>query len=269
MKEFTHIKWLFDTGERLNSSDGKEIEIWEFQHQNDSIILSEWATHFRNHYCLDNEIDTLREGTGKTRKKYLLDIKFPDEKKPPGPSIRAGDFAEILIADYLEFFCNYWIPRVRYLDKTIKNESIKGSDIIGFKITKPELFSLDDEMIIFEVKAAFTKSTGNTLQRAVNDSAKDELRISESLNALKQIIIKQMPQYKDKIERFQNKADHPYQEKSGAAAVFEISVLDKSDISTTITTKHYNRDCLSLIVVKGEDMMSLVHNLYRRAADEA
>jgi hypothetical protein len=65
-------------------------------------------------------------------------------------------------------------------------------------------------MIIFEVKAAFTSSNGNTLQRAVKGSAKDEIRISESLNALKQkLIIRQKLQYAEKIERFQNIVDYP------------------------------------------------------------
>jgi hypothetical protein len=219
---------------------------------------------------LDSEIDILKSGTGKTRKQYLLDIKFPDEKKRPGPSIRSGDFAEILIADYLEFICNYWVPRLRYLEKKIKNESVKGSDVIGFKITQSEIFSPDDEMLIFEVKAALTKSNGNTLQRAVTASAKDEIRISESLNALKQkLVIRQKLQDAEKIGRFQNILDYPYQEKSGAVAVLDRSVFDKSNFTTTITSRHYNQDCLSLIVVKGEDMMPLVHNLYRRAADEA
>ena len=270
MRDLLHIKWLVDTGERLNSVDGKVIEIWEFQYQNDNKALSEWATHFRNHYCLDSEIDTLRSGTGKTRKQYLLDIKLPDEKKKPGPSIRAGDFAEILVADYLEFICNYWVPRLRYFDKTIKNESPKGSDVIGFKITQAEESSPNDEMIIFEVKAAFTKSNGNTLQRAVTDSAKDEIRISESLNALKQkLVVRLNSQHTKKIERFQNIIDYPYQEKSGAAAVLEKYVFDKLTFSKTITSSHYNQDCLSLIVVKGKDMMPLVHDLYRRVADEA
>jgi hypothetical protein len=68
MENPLHTKWLVDTGERLTSADGKEIEVWEFQHQNDNIVFSEWATHFRNHYCLDNEIDALKSGKEKTRK---------------------------------------------------------------------------------------------------------------------------------------------------------------------------------------------------------
>jgi hypothetical protein len=55
-----HTKWLVDTGERLKTADGKEVEVWEFRHEKDETVLSAWAKHFRNHYCLDAEIDFLR-----------------------------------------------------------------------------------------------------------------------------------------------------------------------------------------------------------------
>ncbi len=32
-----HIKWLVDTGERLTTADGKEIEVWEFRHERDEV----------------------------------------------------------------------------------------------------------------------------------------------------------------------------------------------------------------------------------------
>ena len=265
----SHIKWLIDTGERLSTADGKEIEVWEFQHEDNDTILSEWATHFRNHYCLDSEIDELVSGTGKTKSQYLTEVKFPDCSEVPGPSIRSGDFAEILIADYLEFYCNYWIPRLRYNDKTIRNESKKGSDIIGFKVTSLQ-DSPNDEMVIFEVKASFSDTKDNRLQDAVDGSNIDEIRRTESLNALKQRFVSaKESQNAKKIERFQNAVARPYKEISGAAAVLEKSVFDKTNFSTVITSKHYNHSLLLLIVVKGEKMMPLVHKLYRRAADEA
>jgi len=269
-KKPSHIKWLIDTGKRLNSVDGKEIEVWELKHHSDERVLSEWAAHFRNQYCLDKEIGLLINGTGKTKSQYLRDIKFPDAKIRPGPSIRSAEFAEILIADYLEFICNYCVPRLRYLDKTIRNEPIKGSDIIGFKIVQAGIFSPDDEMIVFEVKASFSNVNRNRLQDAINSSFIDETRKSESLNALKQkFIIRHDMQNIKIVERFQKKPDYPYIESSGAVAVLEGSVFNKTVFSETIASKHYNQNYLSLIVVKGENMMPLVHELYRRAADEA
>ena len=94
-----HIKkWLVKTDEILNTADGKTVKIWELQYSQDNEILSSWAKHFRNHYCSDNQIDSLRSGTGLTRAEYLTQIKFPDSNRAPGPSIRAGDFGEILVA---------------------------------------------------------------------------------------------------------------------------------------------------------------------------
>jgi hypothetical protein len=89
-----HLKWLVDTGERLETVDGKIIEIWELRHGKEDKILSAWAKHFRAHYCSDANIDFLR---GKlSRKKYLDEIKFPSRTSNLGPSVRAGDFGEIL-----------------------------------------------------------------------------------------------------------------------------------------------------------------------------
>ena len=90
-----HVEWLVDTGERLKTVDGKEVEVWEFRHEKDEVVLSAWAKHFRNHYCLDTEIDFLR---GKrTRGDYLTNIKFPSKTSKLGPGIRAGDFGLSLI----------------------------------------------------------------------------------------------------------------------------------------------------------------------------
>ena len=76
-----HTKWLVDTDQQLKTVDGKNVEVWEFRHENDVAVLSAGAKHFRNHYCLDAEIDFLR---GKqARKDYLNTLKFPCCSDPP------------------------------------------------------------------------------------------------------------------------------------------------------------------------------------------
>ena len=167
-----HLRWLINTSRTLTTSDGKTIELWEFNHQEDDTILSDWARHFRNHYCEDSEIDSLRAGTGLCRSDYLTELVFPDCSHPPGPSIRAGDFCEILLADYLEFRLGYWVPRLKYNEKAARNESTKGADILGFKITDGEE-SPEDILATFEAKAKLTGRPANRLQSAVTDSVKD------------------------------------------------------------------------------------------------
>jgi len=265
-----HIKWLTNTGKTLKTADGKTIKIYHFNHQQDEKVFSAWAKHFRNHYCPDSEIDTLRKGTGYSRSEYLTNVKFPDIKDAPGPSIRSGDFGEILIADYLEYSLNYWVPRIKFCDKASRNESTKGCDIIGIKFFNKKKITSRDMLTIYEVKAKFTGSQENKLQEAVNDSMKDPRRKPESLNFIKQKLIqKGQSEQASQVERFQNPEDHPYNETFGAAALFSIANFNEKTISETNTADHPNNNILELLVIHGKDMMSLVHSLYRRAADEA
>ena len=124
-----HIQWLSDSKAPIVTDDGRTVEVWELNYVNDDEILSEWAKHFRNHYCSDDEIDDLISGTGLSRSQYLKDIKFPDRTSKLGPGVRSGDFSEILVSDFLQFVEGYWVPRTRYNDKTVRDESVKGCDL--------------------------------------------------------------------------------------------------------------------------------------------
>ena len=63
--------------------------------------------------------------------------------------------------------------------------------------------------------------------------------------------------------------DRPYTQIYGAAALFESKLVDNALVESTDTTNHSNSDKLVLLIIKGTEMMPLVHELYRRAADEA
>lgn len=266
-----HMQWLVDTGQNLTTTDDKVISVFEFQHQEDEAILATWAKHFRNHYCLDSEIDSLREGTSYSRSEYLLNLKFPTQTDAPGPSIRAGDFAEILVADYLEYQAGYWVPRTRYGNKTVRNESVKGCDTIGFKIAQDGIFSPTDRLVIYETKAQFSGETAKPrLRDAIDDSGKDITRKAESLNAIKQRLKDQNKiSEAKKVQRFQNKEDNPYMESFGAVAFFDNNVFDTETITSTSSSEHPQASSLTLIVIKGEQMMPLVHKIYNKAANEA
>jgi hypothetical protein len=235
------------------------------------VNYNKFGKALKNHYCSDNQIDELRSGTTYSRSEYLTNMKFPDGTSGLGPSIRSCDFSEILVADYLEYKLGYWVPRTRYLDKAIRNESKKGCDIIGFLINIEGKTSPQDTLAIYEAKAQFSGPKADAkLQEAVKHSGKDQIRKAEALNAIKQRYI-DINNIRDanRIKRFQNIEDHPYQEIFGAAALFCQRLFDQNLIVETDTSLHPNRNNLQLIVIHGQDMMVLVHDLYRRAADEA
>lgn len=271
-----HLKWLEDTGDIITTVCGKQAPIYTFNpDMADEATMSAWAKHFRNHYCDDNEIDDLRDGTGLSRTDYLLKTKLPVQNvtashEKTGPATRSGDFTEILVSDFLEFNLNYWVPRTRYEFKVNPNLSENGSDVIGFKFSDDGI-SKNDELMIYEVKGSLTgKKPCNRLQIAVNDSNKDRFRIAESLNAIKQRLkLKGLQKDVPRVQRFQNLGDRPYKEKYGAATVLTNAMYSDVELGKTDTTEHVNSSSLSLLVIKGDALMDLVHFLYQRAAHEA
>ena len=267
---YEFLKW-FTKSNPITTQNGESIQVWSFNHTNDDVVLSEWAKHFRNLYSEDEFLDDYRSGSGLSRSEYLLKMIFPDKSEDWGPATRSGDFAEILVGDFLEFLQEYWIPRVRYDNKATRNSSTQGSDVVGIKLKKSNDFSKDDELVVFEVKAQFSGNKANPkLQDAVNDSNKDVTRIGEFLNYAKRRFIKEgNTDAKNKIERFQNISDNPYNERFGAVALFDEKVYDPNLLVQTDCSNHVRKDKLTLLVFSGKDMMKLVHSLYERAANEA
>ena len=197
---------------------------------------------------------------------------FPDKSAAPGPGIRAGDFAELLISDYVEHLLGYWVPRGKYAEKASRDESVKGVDILGFRLTNPSASTPTDTLLAFEVKAQFSGGKYNgRLQTAIDDSSRDYLRRAMTLNATKRRL-RQAGEH-DKallVQRFQNLSDQPYIYRSGAAVVLSDTAYDESLLqSATKIAEHENAANLELIVVRGKELMKLVHALYERAAHEA
>ncbi len=268
----SYLSGLSKHAETLSTSDGRRIDVWELTVAPTASYLSEWASKFRQHYCSDDEIDALRAGTGLTRSEYLTQLVFPDKSAAPGPGIRAGDFAELLISDYVEHLLGYWVPRGKYAEKASRDESVKGVDILGFQLTNPPGPTPTDVLLAFEVKAQFSgRKYNGRLQTAIDDSSKDYLRRAITLNATKRRL-RQAGEY-DKsllVQRFQNLSDHPYVYRSGAAAVLSDTAYDESLLQTaTKIAEHQNAANLELIVVRGNELMTLVHALYERGAHEA
>jgi hypothetical protein len=266
-----HLNWLVDTGDRHATACGQKIEIWQLNPQNDAEILSNWARHFRNHYIADADLPFMAGGTGLDNAAYLRTILFPDAKVAPGPSLRSGDFGEIIVADLIQYLLGYWCPReLRYQDRWNRNDSTKGCDIIGFKFANEDNPDPADELFIFESKSGMSATAANRLQDAIDDSIKDRLREGMSLNAIKRRFFDR-GEIGDalKVERFQNEADRPFCRINGAAAILDEAVFAGTNLAACDGAAHFNQENLRLVVIRGPSLMKLVHALYDRAADEA
>ena len=271
MPKLEHLDWLEDTGERRTSACGREIEVWELNPEENETVLSAWAAHFRQHYISDEHLPIMVDGTGLSKAEYLRQTLLPDRTQTPGPSLRSGDFGEILIADYVEYVLGYWCPReLRYQERWNRNDSTKGCDVIGFKFFADGQTNPNDELFVFETKSGMSASAANRLQDAITDSDKDKLREAMSLNALKQKFVQRgAMDDASRVQRFQDMADRPFRRINGAAAILDEVVYGETDLNAADASAHYNAANLKLIVIKGPSLMALIHALYERAADEA
>jgi hypothetical protein len=272
--DFQHIGWLTATSSTFTTSDGRPVSHWKFAATTETGVWSTWAKHFRSHYIPDAMIDQLRKGTShKTRAEFLRALIFPDDKNPPGPSVRSGDFCEVLVADLLESDFGFYVPRTRFHQKSIRNESTKGSDVIAIKFNSPGSISSEDLLAIYEVKGKLTgklEQESSRLQDAINDSCKDDMRCAESLNAAKRRLLEEGKEEEANIiERFQNATDTPYDYRPGAAAVISSTCWSIKQLDVTTCEGHPYAQVLHLMLIEADDFMSVASELYRLAADEA
>jgi len=262
-----YLDWIIPE-KQVITSEGKQINVSELVIKTDENILNSWAKHLREHYCVDSEIDVLRAGFGLERNEYLKTIKFPDARIKPGPSVRSGDFTEILVADYVQYVLDYIVPRTRYDRKVNKNSSTMGSDLIGYKCGKK--VSNNDELIVFEVKAKASNApppSESILQKAVDDSNKDVVRLAETLNAVAQRLIDRNDfEEAKRVQRFQNSSDNPYRRTYAAAAIHSNMSYSEAVLKTVSTLHHTDPD-LELIVIHCDNLMEFIHSMYRRACE--
>lgn len=262
-----YMTW-YEQEECLHTADGREITVLRLDTEDNDEILDEWAEHFRNNYRTLEDLDFDIVGTGKTREEFLINDVFPDTKVQPGPATRVGDFCELLVADYIEFIRDYYVPRTRYCRKINRNMSSPGSDVLGFKLNDQS--PRKDEIFVIEVKGTANPKSNTKgyqrLQEAINGSKKDIVRYAESLNAIKRRLRDSGKTDKVKVvERFQNFADKPYVIRYGACAVLTNSIFIADDMVNATAENHKVKN-LELIIIHNEGLKELIDELYRRAA---
>lgn len=258
----SHCTFFDESTENLATRDGDPVRIIEISHNQNQAILQEWALHLRRHYSSDADLAIEAHDMGISASDYLRDIKFPN-RSGLGPGTRAGDFCEILVADYLEYIMNCVVPRTRYDTKPTPNESTRGTDVIAFKLDSSGISSRD-QLISCEVKGALA-SAHNGFQSAVNDSRKDiATRIPYAVNAMRQKLrIRGMAEELAIAVRFSDKVTRPYTEITGAAFVCSTAYWEDEYITGSFTGGT-NSNAI-YFAFRGFRLMDLVHQLYEIA----
>ena len=262
------IEWLISEEKEL---PGVPTKCYELRWVTDEAALESWALHVRRHYIRDDELYEDCKAYGEPIEKYLQASCIPTRADVDklGPLTRSGDFAEIIISDMLQFIEGLTVPRYKQIDRINPNSSDQGSDVIGYKVTNPNLPRSDDALLAVEVKAKLTDpiDLAETIAKAAKDSKKDDpkgrFRTSLSLRMLE----KRSRAARDQVtanecRRFMRLTEQPFVFKRGSAVV--VSLDEVGDLT------HLSFDELGLseddrlIIVHGQKLMDLVHCIYDR-----
>lgn len=254
--------------ESIRTDEGKEIEVFHLDIQDNPEIFEEWAKQFRRNYCSDDELKEMTIKLNISSNKYLKDYKLPSDSGI-GLSTMSGDFGEILISDYLQHVEKYIVPRTRYDSKVNKDTSTQGSDVLGYKMD--DLKSDNDEIVVMEVKSSASSDKSakakKKLQEAIEHSNKDFERLSTSVVASYLKLKHSNNAQANVVERFLNIADNPYNIVYGAVAVHSNESYDVEHIKQAVSKSHRGYEKLRLLVIHSNELLMFIKTLYLKASE--
>ena len=252
----------------IYTNEGKKIEVFHLDIQNDPAIFEEWAKQFRRNYCSDDELDEMISSMNISSKEYLENFKLPSDIGI-GLSTMSGDFGEILVSDYLQYIEEYVVSRTRYDSRVNKDTSTQGSDVLGYKQDSSNVSN--DEVVVIEVKSSASDSSSskakNKLQEAINHSDKDFERFSTSIVASYLRLKKSNSDQANVVERFLNITDKPFNVIYGAVAVYSNQSYDIDVIKTVVSKKHRDFQKLRILVIHSDELMKFIRELYSKASE--
>ena len=261
-----YLNW-FVQEENVVFEDSEPLTCYKLSFAPDEAALEDWALHIRRHYVPDYELTDDAASHALTIEDYLREFVIPQKKESFGPTARSNDFSEILFSDLFEFLLNFEVPRCKQYNRSGKNESEHGTDIIAFKFFKnAKEPSRNDELVAIEVKARLSSSEAcAVIKDAADDSKKDEHRVAHTLNYYrKKLRSMGRAEEAESVARFQQKVEKPYKLSYVGAAISSLPDIKGHIIVGIKGTELELKTNQSIVYVHGEDLMSLAHQVFER-----
>jgi len=261
-----YINWIVKE-DGVVFEDQQPLNCYKLSYEIDDAILDDWALHIRRHYVPDDE---LREDSALHRltvEEYLRHYVIPQKGEPFGPTARSNDISEILFADLFEFILNYEVPRCKQYNRSGKNESEHGTDVIAYRFyTERKEPNKNDELVAVEVKARLSSTEAcATIKDSVADSKKDEHRFSHTLDYYRKKL-RSMGKSSEAadIARFQQKTEYPYKISYVGAAISSLPTIEKKVIVGIKGADLQLKTDQSVFYIHGIDLMALAHQVFER-----
>lgn len=225
----------------------------------DEEVFKDWCLHIRRQYINDKKLEEYASFTCVDKSTYLKKNVIPET-----PQIRSGDFAEIVIEDLLEFVEGFHVSRYKHCDRTDKDSSEHGADVIGYRIQDPARPSNSDSLIAVEAKSqSSTTNLKKAIEDAALDSPKDRSRLAMTLNYhLRRSIDAGDLINAEALRRFLNKSEHPYQEILASGVLAGVKDAQRHLNGATASDLKLKKDNY-VFIVHGPKLMNLIHRIYQ------
>lgn len=261
-----YINWIVKE-DGVVFEDQQPLNCYKLSYEIDDAILDDWALHIRRHYVSDDELEEDVALHKLTAEEYLHQYAIPQAGEPFGPTARSNDISEILFADLFEFILNYEVPRCKQYNRSGKNESEHGTDVIAYRFyAEGKEPNKNDELVAIEVKARLSSTEAcATIKDAVVDSRKDEHRFSHTLDYYRKKLrsMGKSAEATD-VARFQQKTEYPYKMSYVGAAISSLPTVKKKIIVGVKGTDLELKTDQSVFYVHGTDLMVLTHQVFER-----
>lgn len=265
MERPRYIDWIVEES-GVTIKDGIQIKCYKIDYKEDNTILDEWALHIRRNYIEDEDLLSDAEINGMSVEQYLHDYVIPQRDEVLGSPVRSGDITEILVCDLLEFIFNYSVPRYKQRNRSGKNNSEHGTDVIAYKFfdgsNSP---SEKDELIATEVKAVLTSNGYDPLEKAIVESKKDEQRLARTIDHCRKRL-KELGRIEQSVEvsRFLLKPDNNYRLTYAAAGISSRQTVDQEIELSASGEQLQISNKQKIFFIHGKTLMDLAHRIYER-----
>lgn len=260
-----YIDWCVEET-NVTLEDGAPIVSYKLDYEIIDDVCDELALHIRQHYESDDELVKSLADTKLQIEEYLRHFVVPQKDDPFGPTARSNDFTEIMVSDLLEFVHEYTVPRCKQRNRSGKNQSEHGTDILAYRYAiSPQRPSIEDELLAVEVKAGLSSSKYDPIVDAVVDSHKyDEVRHALTLNFYRKHLRHLNDEQAKEIARFQQKSEYDFIITYVGAAVISREEID-DDIVIGIKGEDLKlQKNNKVFLVHGKRLMDLAHEIFER-----
>lgn len=270
LKEITmdrpqYINWLIEE-DGMVIKENTPIRCYKIDYKADMEILDDWALHIRRNYIDDSDLLDDSSVNGMSVEQYLKEYVIPQKHEDLGPTARAADIGEIIVSDLLEFVLKYSVPRYKMKNRSGKNNSQHGTDIIAYKFYKEDKTPNEhDELVAAEVKATLTKMDYGVLETAIKASSQDTYRLARTIDHCRKRL-KELGYTSEMydVSRFLNKPEKDYKITYVAAGINSCETVT-SPIELSVTDDRLGiRTGQKIFFIHGKRLMDLTHEIYER-----